>query len=172
MERPLDGATPVLRGNRYRRDARCLEDEEEMWFEQEEELEDPDTIYPMGNMLKNKLESEFDQINKILESRRTRDIDMKESSPKLNNRTGTISINLSKSPPPNTVAPLSSPISSPVNSPSKTPFSSPVDDEQLSGVQTRKPGLIGLVDYPDEDSDEEEEEDDSVPVKKRPRLSS
>jgi len=162
----------LLRGNRYRRDARCLEGEEEMWFDQEEELEDTSSIYPMASMLKNQLESEFDQINKILESRRIKDSEVKESPPKLNNRTSSISINISKSPPPNPATPLASSINSPVNSPSRTPFSSPVDDGQQTGVQARKPRLIGLVDYPDEDSDEEEEENDSAPVNKRPRLSS
>ena len=33
-------------------------------------------------------------------------------------------------------------------------------------------GIVGLVDYPDEDSDEEEEEEDEdLPSSKRPRLS-
>jgi hypothetical protein len=36
-----------------------------------------------------------------------------------------------------------------------------------------QPGIVGLVDYPDEDSEEEEEDNDSgLPSSKRPRLSS
>ena len=68
---PLYWSVPsILRSNRYRRDARCLEEEEEIWFDQDDDMEDGETIVPVADMLKNKLDNDFDQINKLLESRR------------------------------------------------------------------------------------------------------
>ena len=62
----------ILRNNRFRRDARSMEEEEEMYFEAEEDLDDDDTMLPMSEMLKPKFaDNEFDQIkNKMLESRK------------------------------------------------------------------------------------------------------
>lgn len=53
------------------------------------------------------------------------------------------------------------------NSSPQTPSSSPSQDPSV--ISNKRLGLIGLVDYPDEDSDEEEEEE--IPNAKRPRLS-
>jgi len=88
-----------------------------------------------------------------------------------------VSISHKSSPPSCGPQPTPAPNSSPVNSPesrtahqNKTPFSSPVTEDKNS----KKAGLVGLVDYPDEDSEEEEQEEDddsSVPANKRPRLS-
>ncbi len=61
----------ILRNNRFRRDARTLEEEEELWFDQDDELEEGDGILPMTDTLKTKLDTDFDhQINKILENKR------------------------------------------------------------------------------------------------------
>lgn len=34
---------PIIRGNRFRRDQRQMEEEEEMWFNEEEDLEELET---------------------------------------------------------------------------------------------------------------------------------
>ena len=62
----------ILRNNRLRRDPRSMEDDEAMWFEQDEDLaEEDEAIVPMTDALKNKLDSDFDfQINKILENKK------------------------------------------------------------------------------------------------------
>lgn len=67
----------ILRNNRYRRDARALDEEEEMYFDNEEEMEDSDAIVsmnemiksPINEMIKTKYDPDFEQINKILEKR-------------------------------------------------------------------------------------------------------
>lgn len=71
---PTYSTTPtMLRNSRLRRDARTLEEEEEMWFDQEDEVEDGDTIVPMmpdAMKSKSKLDADFDQINKYFESKK------------------------------------------------------------------------------------------------------
>lgn len=71
-DRPgLDSVPSILRNNRFRRDARTLEEEEELWFDQDDELEEGDALMPMTDSLKSKLDTDFDhQINKILENKR------------------------------------------------------------------------------------------------------
>jgi len=61
-----------LRNNRFRRDQRALEEDEEMWFDQEDEADEGENIVPMADVLKNKLESEFDPLGKMMENRRGR----------------------------------------------------------------------------------------------------
>ena len=68
-------STPsILRNNRLRRDTRALEEEEEMWFDNDDDFEDADNILPMADMLKTRVESaefdQFDRINKYLERNR------------------------------------------------------------------------------------------------------
>ena len=65
-----------MRNNRFRRDARTLEEEEEMWFDQDDEIEDGDTPTPMSDILKTKLDADFDQINKILENKKCKYINV------------------------------------------------------------------------------------------------
>jgi hypothetical protein len=54
-----------LVSNRFRKDARALEEEEEIWFNEDDEF-DGENIVPMTDMLKNKLDSGFDQINRLI----------------------------------------------------------------------------------------------------------
>lgn len=56
-----------MRNNRYHRDARTLEEEEEMWFDQEDEIDDGDGMVPVTDVLKSKLDSDFEQINRFIE---------------------------------------------------------------------------------------------------------
>ncbi|KAL8561130.1 Serine/threonine-protein phosphatase 4 regulatory subunit 3 [Nucella lapillus] len=78
--------------------------------------------------------------------------------------------------PPRLATPTPAPAPAPQTStltpaPAASPPHTPVDQ---TNTVTKKPGLIGLVDYPDEDSEEEEEEDEDVigPSPKRPRIGS
>merc|ERR1711862_465413 len=72
----------ILRNNRLRRDARAMEDDEAMWFEQDEEMEEDDeSLVPMTDAIKSKLDSDFDfQINKILENKKAKENDSKEEN--------------------------------------------------------------------------------------------
>ena len=130
-------SVPSILRNRFRRDPRSLEEEEEMWFDQEEEIEDGETI---PEMLKAKIEPDLDQINRmIIESRKVKeatDNELKDSPPKLQNRLSPINIHL-----------------------------------KPSSVVAKPPGLVGLVDYPDEDSDDDDQDDPNsdAPAAKRPR---
>lgn len=51
-------------------DSRTLEEEEERWFDQEDEVDDGETLVPMNDVLKSKLDSDFDQINRFMENRK------------------------------------------------------------------------------------------------------
>ncbi|GBP11805.1 hypothetical protein EVAR_71281_1 [Eumeta japonica] len=55
----IDTGIPIIRGNRFRRDQRQMEEEEEMWFNEEEDLEELETY---NSVMKLKL-SLFDQNN-------------------------------------------------------------------------------------------------------------
>ena len=59
----------ILRNNRFRRDERALDKAEDMYFNQDD-LDDGESIVPMGEILKNKLDADFDQINRFIESKR------------------------------------------------------------------------------------------------------
>ncbi|XP_076360373.1 serine/threonine-protein phosphatase 4 regulatory subunit 3-B-like isoform X1 [Tachypleus tridentatus] len=146
----LESVSAVLRNNRFRRDARQLDEDEEMWFNEEDEMEDNES---MNDSMSRKLDAEFDQIGKMLD-KKGRETEEKENLRAVPNKTGSPILNIRKvnSPTSNSVQPLSPTV------------------EVKSPTLTRK---VGLVDYPDEDSDDEEEEDDDtsgVPVSKRPRL--
>ena len=60
----------LLRNNRFRRDQRMLEEEEETWFDQEDEVDDGENIMPMSDVLKSKLDSDLDQLGRLFENRR------------------------------------------------------------------------------------------------------
>ncbi|XP_064623783.1 serine/threonine-protein phosphatase 4 regulatory subunit 3-like [Lineus longissimus] len=200
----LDSVPSILRNNRFRRDARTLEEEEEMWFDQEDELEDGETIVPVADMLKgSKLDSDLDQINRLIENRKVKEnVDLNESPPKLHNKMSPINITLKNSPvnampvvsqqklfsvnsgtinaSPKDENNVTIPVSSSPTTQSQKNFvtsgtnnTSPKEEAKLNSVATsRKPGMVGLVDYPDEDSDDDEEDEDGVlPAAKRPRLS-
>lgn len=119
------GAGP---GSRFRRDPRSLDEEEEMYFDQEEEFDEADPVgastetaspvhMPISDMIKNKLDSDLDQITRFLERSKSpvKDPDFRESPPRLLNRTSSpinINLNASKSPP-------TSPCPTPASSPNK-----------------------------------------------------
>ena len=61
-----------IRNNRFRRDVRSLEEEEEVWFEQDADLEDVAvTPVPVSDsVLKHKLDADLDTIQKNWEHRK------------------------------------------------------------------------------------------------------
>lgn len=181
----LDAVPSILRNTtRYRRDARSLEEEEEMWFDQEDDFDDTDAVMsPMTDPLKaTKYDADFEQINiKFLERMREGEFG-KDSPPRIYGRgANPISININRNSPPspNTPTPTATPATSPQGSPQSpvkqvTPAASPVTTSPAPDVdlQNKKPpGLVGLVDYADDDSEEDEEGEDGLPAAKRQRLS-
>lgn len=56
--------------NRFRRDVRIMDEEEEMWFNEDEEMDDSEAHAPMSDILRTKLDADFDQINRILENKK------------------------------------------------------------------------------------------------------
>uniref|UniRef100_A0A8C9VRK9 Serine/threonine-protein phosphatase 4 regulatory subunit 3 n=1 Tax=Scleropages formosus TaxID=113540 RepID=A0A8C9VRK9_SCLFO len=66
----LDSMRSILRNHRYRRDARTLEDEEEMWFNtDEDDLEDGEAVVPPSDMMKAE-EDLIDPISKFMERKK------------------------------------------------------------------------------------------------------
>lgn len=60
----------ILRNHRFRRDARTLEDEEEMWFNtDEEDLEDGEAVVPPSDKMKSD-EDLMDPISKFMERKK------------------------------------------------------------------------------------------------------
>jgi hypothetical protein len=59
---------PILHpGKRLRRDARAMEEEEEIWFEGDDDFEESDNMLPISEVLKPKSDFVFDHINRFLE---------------------------------------------------------------------------------------------------------
>ncbi|GAB1601506.1 serine/threonine-protein phosphatase 4 regulatory subunit 3A-like isoform X2 [Argonauta hians] len=176
----------ILRNSRFRRDERALDEEEDMYFNQDDDLDDGESIVPMGDILKSKLDPDFDQISRFIENKRAKEQSelTKDCPIKLHNKTSPISINIKSSSPvaspgspksPGSPTSPKSPGSPGRTSSGITSNTSSNSPSEEKSVVTRKPGLIGgLVDYPDEDSDEEEEEEEdsevTAPSSKRPRL--
>lgn len=62
----------ILRNHRFRRDARTLEDEEEMWFNtDEDDLEDGDTVVRPSDKMKAE-EDLMEPISKFMERKKCR----------------------------------------------------------------------------------------------------
>ncbi|KAF4532184.1 hypothetical protein B566_EDAN002246 [Ephemera danica] len=162
----LDGVPSILRNSRYRRDPRQLEEEEDMWFNEDDDFEDPATA-PVGTQpelpgtppspsetLLKKLtgspnaDSELDSIGKLMDRKVAAEVG---PGAKLN--TGTGLIVMSKSSPA-----TGNLLNNNSNSPTQqtSPPGSP-GDPKSSSLLFKK----GLVDY-EGDSDEEEEEEEEV----------
>ncbi|XP_038031805.1 serine/threonine-protein phosphatase 4 regulatory subunit 3B isoform X4 [Anas acuta] len=126
----LNSVPSILRSNRFRRDARALEEDEEMWFNEDEEEEGEAVVPPVE---KSKPEDDFpDSYEKFMETK------------KASAANGANSTN-SKS-----VAAQTSPASS--------NGSSSKNATLTTAVTATKGSLVGLVDYPDDEDDDEEEE--------------
>lgn len=59
----------ILRNSRYRRDQRQLEEEEEMWFNEDDDFDDGEAVVPAANdILSKKLDSDLDSIGLWIQS--------------------------------------------------------------------------------------------------------
>ncbi|KAK9874033.1 hypothetical protein WA026_002386 [Henosepilachna vigintioctopunctata] len=145
LERGLDIVPSILRNSRYRRDQRQLEEEEEIWFNEDDDFEDtePD-LQSTNDILKKKIDTDLDSIGKIIDKKQ------EANGAKINN---------------NSSSPKASVLNNNANANSTVPQpTSPNPNENKSSLFKR-----GLVDYEGGDSDEEDEEPGEVT--KRPRLS-
>ncbi|KAM6355536.1 serine/threonine-protein phosphatase 4 regulatory subunit 3B isoform 1-T1 [Podargus strigoides] len=163
----LNSVPSILRSNRFRRDARALEEDEEMWFNEDEEEEGEAVVPPVE---KSKQEDDFpDSYEKFMETKKAKESEDKENLPKRTSAGGfkfTFSHSASAANGANganskSVAAQTSPASSNGSS-SKNPT-------LTTAVTATKGSLVGLVDYPDDEDDDEEEE---TSPRKRPRLGS
>uniref|UniRef100_A0A8C2ZYF8 Serine/threonine-protein phosphatase 4 regulatory subunit 3 n=1 Tax=Cyclopterus lumpus TaxID=8103 RepID=A0A8C2ZYF8_CYCLU len=74
----LDSMRSILRNHRFRRDARTLEDEEEMWFNtDEDDLEDGEAVVPPSDKMKSE-EDLMEPISKFMERKKLKDTDDKD----------------------------------------------------------------------------------------------
>ncbi|NXG67279.1 P4R3B phosphatase, partial [Hemiprocne comata] len=160
----LNSVPSILRSNRFRRDARALEEDEEMWFNEDEEEEGEAVVPPVE---KSKQEDDFpDSYEKFMETKKAKESEDKENLPKRTSAGGfkfTFSHSASAANGANganskSVAAQTSPASSNGSSSKNT-----------TAVTATKGSLVGLVDYPDDEDDDEEEE---TSPRKRPRLGS
>ncbi|XP_075869537.1 serine/threonine-protein phosphatase 4 regulatory subunit 3 isoform X2 [Nelusetta ayraudi] len=177
----LDSMRSILRNHRFRRDARTLEDEEEMWFNtDEDDLEDGEAVVPPSDKMKTE-EDLMEPISKFMERKKLKDPDDKEVLGK-----STLSGRQNPSFKLAFSGSTKSSLSSPPSSASLNPGSpgspgSPGLGSRSSPTSTSvstKGGLVGLVDYPDDDDEDDDDEDDGeskeepLPPSKKSRLSS
>ncbi|XP_060105418.1 serine/threonine-protein phosphatase 4 regulatory subunit 3B isoform X1 [Heteronotia binoei] len=163
----LNSVPSILRSNRFRRDARALEEDEEMWFNEDEEEESEAVIPPVE---KSKSEDDFpDSYEKFMETKKAKESEDKENLPKRTSAGGfkfTFSHSASATNGANST---NSKSVSAQTSPASSNGSSSKNANLTSAVTATKGSLVGLVDYPD---DEEEEEEEETSPRKRPRLGS
>uniref|UniRef100_A0A5F9DWA5 Protein phosphatase 4 regulatory subunit 3B n=1 Tax=Oryctolagus cuniculus TaxID=9986 RepID=A0A5F9DWA5_RABIT len=76
----LNSVPSILRSNRFRRDAKALEEDEEMWFNEDEEEEGKAVVAPVE---KSKPEDDFpDSYEKFMETKKAKESEDKENLPK------------------------------------------------------------------------------------------
>ncbi|GLV33266.1 falafel [Carabus blaptoides fortunei] len=84
-ERNLDSVPSILRTSRYRRDQRQLDEEEEMWFNEDDDFEDNEAVVPATNdLLSKKLDPDLDSIGKIMDNTKTQKQSTESNGPKVN----------------------------------------------------------------------------------------
>ncbi|XP_067091898.1 serine/threonine-protein phosphatase 4 regulatory subunit 3-like isoform X1 [Osmerus mordax] len=164
-EQEKDRQTQRL-NSRYRRDARSLDEDEEMWFNDDEDDEEGEAVE------KSRPEEDFpESYGKYMEAKKVKESEDKENFPK-RTQTGSFKFTLSHS------AGAANGTNGANGKPAATSPSSAATPNNGSSAKTAalpsppvvKTGLVGLVDYPD-DEDEEDEDEEQSP-RKRPRLGS
>uniref|UniRef100_A0A8C7L6K8 Serine/threonine-protein phosphatase 4 regulatory subunit 3 n=1 Tax=Oncorhynchus kisutch TaxID=8019 RepID=A0A8C7L6K8_ONCKI len=151
----------TLRLNRYRRDARTLDEDEEMWFHEDEDDDEGEAVE------KSRPEEEFpESYGKYMEAKKVKESDDKENFP-TQTPTGSFKFTFSHSAGAANGA-NGKPAAS--HAASASPNGSPAKSDATPGTLVVKTAMVGLVDYPD-DEDEEEEDEEQSP-RKRPRLGS
>ncbi|NXG17755.1 P4R3B phosphatase, partial [Grallaria varia] len=163
----LNSVPSILRSNRFRRDARALEEDEEMWFNEDEEEEGEAVVPPVE---KSKQEDDFpDCYEKFMETKKAKESEDKENLPKRTSAGGfkfTFSHSASAA---NGANGANSKSVAAQTSPASSNGSSSKNSALAPAVTAPKGSLVGLVDYPDDEDDDEEEE---TSPRKRPRLGS
>uniref|UniRef100_A0AC11AK16 Protein phosphatase 4 regulatory subunit 3B n=1 Tax=Ovis aries TaxID=9940 RepID=A0AC11AK16_SHEEP len=163
----LNSVPSILRSNRFRRDAKALEEDEEMWFNEDDEEEGKTVVAPVE---KSKAEDDFpDSYEKFMETKKAKESEDKENLPKRTSSGGfkfTFSHSTSAANGTNSTNSKSVVAQTP---PASSNGSSSKTTNLATSVTATKGSLVGLVDYPD---DEEEEEEEETSPRKRPRLGS
>ncbi|KAM6179289.1 serine/threonine-protein phosphatase 4 regulatory subunit 3B isoform 5-T5 [Erethizon dorsatum] len=163
----LNSVPSILRSNRFRRDAKTLEEDEEMWFNEDEEEEGKAVVTPVE---KSKTEDDFpDSYEKFMETKKAKESEDKENLPKRTSSGGfkfTFSHSASAANGTNSSNSKSVVAQTP---PTSSNGSSSKTTNLATSVTATKGSLVGLVDYPD---DEEEDEEEETSPRKRPRLGS
>ncbi|KAA0708508.1 Serine/threonine-protein phosphatase 4 regulatory subunit 3 SMEK -like protein 1 [Triplophysa tibetana] len=178
----LDSMRSILRNHRFRRDARTLEDEEEMWFNtDEEDLEDGEAVVPPSDKIKSD-EDLMDPISKFMERKKLKESEevskevLTGKSSLSGRQSPSFKLSFSSSPK----ASLSSPPTASLHPGSPGSPSSPGTGARSSSptaAVTTKGAQVGLVDYSDDDEEDDDEEDvdskeESPPLSKKSKLSS
>ncbi|XP_067561115.1 serine/threonine-protein phosphatase 4 regulatory subunit 3B isoform X2 [Pseudorca crassidens] len=166
-EQEKDRQNQKLNSNRFRRDAKALEEDEEMWFNEDEEEEGKTIVAPVE---KSKAEDDFpDSYEKFMETKKAKESEDKENLPKRTSSGGfkfTFSHSTSAANGTNSTNSKSVVAQTP---PASSNGSSSKTTNLATSVTATKGSLVGLVDYPD---DEEEDEEEETSPRKRPRLGS
>ncbi|XP_076402258.1 serine/threonine-protein phosphatase 4 regulatory subunit 3B isoform X4 [Peromyscus maniculatus bairdii] len=163
----LNSVPSILRSNRFRRDAKALEDDEEMWFNEDDDEEGKAVVTPIE---KSKTEDDFpDSYEKFMETKKAKESEDKENLPK---RTSSGGFRFTFSHSPSAANGANSTNNKSVvaqTTPASSNGSSSKTTNLAASVTATKGSLVGLVDYPD---DEEEDEEEESSPRKRPRLGS
>ncbi|XP_078205433.1 serine/threonine-protein phosphatase 4 regulatory subunit 3B isoform X20 [Callithrix jacchus] len=163
-EQEKDRQNQKLNSNRFRRDAKALEEDEEMWFNEDEEEEGKAVVAPVE---KSKPEDDFpDNYEKFMETKKAKESEDKENLPKRTSPGGfkfTFSHSASAANGTNSKSVVAQ------TPPATSNGSSSKTTNLATTVTATKASLVGLVDYPD---DEEEDEEEETSPRKRPRLGS
>ncbi|NXW35905.1 P4R3B phosphatase, partial [Phaetusa simplex] len=163
----LNSVPSILRSNRFRRDARALEEDEEMWFNEDEEEEGEAVVPPVE---KSKQEDDFpDSYEKFMETKKAKESEDKENLPKRTSAGGFKFTFSHSAGAANGANGANSKSVAAQTSPASSNGSSSKNATLTTAVTATKGSLVGLVDYPDDEDDDEEEE---TSPRKRPRLGS
>ncbi|XP_063247465.1 serine/threonine-protein phosphatase 4 regulatory subunit 3B isoform X2 [Prinia subflava] len=166
-EQEKDRQSQKLNSNRFRRDARALEEDEEMWFNEDEEEEGEAVVPPVE---KSKQEDDFpDSYEKFMETKKAKESEDKENLPKRTSAGGFKFTFSHSASPANGANGANSKSVAAQTSPASSNGSSSKNTALSPAVPAPKGSLVGLVDYPDDEDDDEEEE---TSPRKRPRLGS
>ncbi|XP_023084034.1 serine/threonine-protein phosphatase 4 regulatory subunit 3B isoform X5 [Piliocolobus tephrosceles] len=162
-EQEKDRQNQKLNSNRFRRDAKALEEDEEMWFNEDEEEEGKVIVAPVE---KSKPEDDFpDNYEKFMETKKAKESEDKENLPK--RTSGGFKFTFSHSASAANGTNSKSVVAQ--TTPATSNGSSSKTTNLATSVTATKGSLVGLVDYPD---DEEEDEEEETSPRKRPRLGS
>ncbi|XP_006159109.1 serine/threonine-protein phosphatase 4 regulatory subunit 3B isoform X2 [Tupaia chinensis] len=166
-EQEKDRQNQKLNSNRFRRDAKALEEDEEMWFNEDEEEEGKAVV---ASIEKSKAEDDFpDSYEKFMETKKAKESEDKENLPKRTSPGGLkFTFSHSTSAANGTNSTNSKSVVAQTPPPSSNGSASKTTNLATS-VTVTKGSLVGLVDYPD---DEEEDEEEETSPRKRPRLGS